>query len=366
MRISISESLADRNNNLNALRLLAAMLVLFSHCYPLSGNVQREPITHFTHNISDGGGIAVIAFFFLSGYLISASWASAPHFPSFMAKRALRIFPGLAVVAAISALLLGPVMSALDINQYFHTDKAWLYICDNINVLSQEHSTLPGVFENTPLPLAINGSLWTLKAEFIAYIATGIIGAICLLPTRGKGLPSIIFSGVLLYVSARLVNMSNAELEALPFSLNASSYKLIAAYLIGSAAFAARHLLIRSWLLFMGLVAATWLAWGASLFGFLLYLSFCYFLLLLATSPIQLLGKGIRTHDYSYGLYIYAFPTQQTIVALNPGIAPMTLFLLALPVVLAFAIASWHYVEKPCLGLKNVLLSRISRRTQTR
>lgn len=363
MRISIPESLANRDNNLNALRLLAALLVLFSHCFPLSGNIQREPIARLTHSISDGGGMAVIAFFFLSGYLISASWSATPHFPTFMAKRALRIFPGLAVVALITALLLGPCLTTLDIGQYFHSGKAWLYIRDNINVLSQRNNTLPGVYENNPLPNAINGSLWTLKAEFIAYIVTGIIGAICLLPTAGKGWRSIIFSGVMLYASARLINMSNERLEAVPFSLDLASYRLLAAFLIGTAAFVVRVWLIRSWWVFAGLVVLTWLAWGTQPSGILLYLSFCYLLLLLATSPIRLLGKTIRSHDYSYGVYIYAFPVQQTIVALKPGIGPLTLFLFSLPVIIAFAIASWHYVEKPSMGLKNALLGRMTGRT---
>lgn len=363
MRISIPENLAGRDNNFNALRLLAAILVLFSHCYPLSGNIQREPIAHLTNNIADGGLMAVVAFFFLSGYLISASWASAPHFPSFMMKRALRIFPGLAVAVIITALLLGPMMTSLDTHQYFQSGKAWPYIRDNINVLNQKTNTLPGVFENIPLPFAINGSLWTLKAEFLVYIATGILGATCLMPTEGKGLRNIFFSGVLFFVAARLINLSKAELEAMPLPLDVSSYRLIAAYLIGSAAFVARHWLIRSWLWFAGLAAITWLAWGTGLFGLLLYLSFGYFLLLLATSPIKLLGQGIRTRDYSYGLYIYAFPVQQTVVALNPGIAPLALFLFALPMVILLAVVSWHIVEKPSLGLKNTVLARISIRT---
>lgn len=365
MRISIPENLALRDNNLNALRLLAAMLVLFSHCYPLSGNVQLEPIGRYL-GVFDGGALAVIAFFFLSGYLISASWASAPHFSSFMAKRALRIFPGLAVMATLSALLLGPMMTSLDINQYFQSGQAWRYVRDNINVLSLKTYTLPGVFETTPLPRAINGSLWTLKTEFSAYILSGIIGVTCLLPSRGRGLRNIVFSGLMIYLSFRLTTLSKVEFESAHLPFDYFSCQLLAAYLIGSAAFVVRDWLIRSWYLLAGLAMLTWLAREMSLFALFIYLTYGYFLLLLAASRVRLLGAGIRTHDYSYGLYIYAFPVQQTIVALNPGIAPIALFLLALPVVLAFAIASWHYVEKPCLGLKNVLLSRISRRTQAR
>ncbi|MEQ1583923.1 MAG: hypothetical protein ABL875_07650 [Candidatus Nitrotoga sp.] len=54
----ISEKLASRENNLNALRLIAAVLVLFSHCYALSRNIQLEPIGRLLH-IFDGGALAV-------------------------------------------------------------------------------------------------------------------------------------------------------------------------------------------------------------------------------------------------------------------------------------------------------------------
>lgn len=155
---AISEGLANRDNNLNAMRLIAAGLVLFSHCYALSGNVELEPVARHLR-ILDGGALAVIAFFFLSGYLISASWASTPFLSSFMLKRILRIFPGLAVMATLSALLLGPIMTSLDIDQYFQSGHVWRYIRDSINVLSLKTDTLPGVFEATPLPQAVNGSL---------------------------------------------------------------------------------------------------------------------------------------------------------------------------------------------------------------
>jgi len=60
-----------------------------------------------------------------------------------------------------------------------------------------------------------------------------------------------------------------------------------------------------------------------------------------------------RAGDYSYGLYVYAFPIQQTLIERMPGIAPATLFALALPLTLALAVVSWHALERPLLGLKS-------------
>jgi peptidoglycan/LPS O-acetylase OafA/YrhL len=60
-----------------------------------------------------------------------------------------------------------------------------------------------------------------------------------------------------------------------------------------------------------------------------------------------------RIGDYSYGVYVYAFPIQQTLVERIPLIEPLPLFALALPATLAVAALSWHFVEAPALGLKS-------------
>lgn len=60
-----------------------------------------------------------------------------------------------------------------------------------------------------------------------------------------------------------------------------------------------------------------------------------------------------RFGDPSYGLYIFAFPIQQTLIWLNHGrLGWMPLFLLTLLACFAAAFASWHLVEKRALRLK--------------
>jgi peptidoglycan/LPS O-acetylase OafA/YrhL len=69
-----------------------------------------------------------------------------------------------------------------------------------------------------------------------------------------------------------------------------------------------------------------------------------------------------RIGDYSYGIYIYAFPIQQSIAYLIPGIGPYPMMAIAFPVTLFFAVLSWHLVEKPVLGYKGKLTLPIRRR----
>lgn len=71
---------------------------------------------------------------------------------------------------------------------------------------------------------------------------------------------------------------------------------------------------------------------------------------------------GIRLHnfarygDFSYGLYLFAFPIQQLLVRyFGAELTPYRLFLTAFPLTLLCAAFSWHFVEKPCLRLKTLL-----------
>ncbi|MGY4343629.1 peptidoglycan/LPS O-acetylase OafA/YrhL [Bradyrhizobium sp. GM7.3] len=59
-----------------------------------------------------------------------------------------------------------------------------------------------------------------------------------------------------------------------------------------------------------------------------------------------------RCGDYSYGVYIYAFPCEQIGAALWPGISPVVLMAVSLPATLAFAVLSWHFIERRALAFR--------------
>jgi peptidoglycan/LPS O-acetylase OafA/YrhL len=49
---------------------------------------------------------------------------------------------------------------------------------------------------------------------------------------------------------------------------------------------------------------------------------------------------------------VYAFPIQQTVIALLQPLSAWVLFFIATPPTVAAAALSWHFVERPALGLK--------------
>ena len=65
-----------------------------------------------------------------------------------------------------------------------------------------------------------------------------------------------------------------------------------------------------------------------------------------------------RLGDYSYGIYIYAFPVEQTIAHLVPGISVASLMGISAIVTLILAMLSWHLLEKRALRLKDIAAER--------
>jgi peptidoglycan/LPS O-acetylase OafA/YrhL len=59
--------------------------------------------------------------------------------------------------------------------------------------------------------------------------------------------------------------------------------------------------------------------------------------------------------DFSYGLYIFAFPIQQALIAKFSGFRnhPYSLFIVAECIALCLGWVSWRMIEKPALALKN-------------
>jgi peptidoglycan/LPS O-acetylase OafA/YrhL len=223
----------------------------------------------------------------------------------------------------LRAFILGPLLTTLPLHDYFRSTlpyRAAFGLSDH----------LPGVFTNNPFSSGINGSLWTLRYEGLCYFIVLILGLIGLL----KRWPvTILF---LLLLAARLHFGSAAiwEFGAL-FAAGATMHfwqpPLRAAFAIPAALLCLASLRFGLYPLFADTA-------GAYL---VLYLA-------LAITLPNLAKYG----DLSYGVYIYAWPIQQSISLLLHANWILNL-LLTLPVVLVCAFLSWHVVESPALRLKN-------------
>lgn len=91
-----------------------ALLVLFSHHFPLSG--RTEPTVSGWDTF---GFVAVAIFFAISGFIMPQSYDSAGNFIAFMAKRFRRIFPGLIVCCFLMVYVIGAIFTETSILAYF-------------------------------------------------------------------------------------------------------------------------------------------------------------------------------------------------------------------------------------------------------
>lgn len=168
---------SSRDNNFDLLRLGAAVVVLVSHCYPLTASGE-DPLQRWTGHTA--GELGVTIFFAISGYLVTVSWLADPQPRRFAARRGLRLLPALIVVAFVTAFALGPAVTTLGLGAYLADPVPYLYAF-RTSVLVPIAGTLPGVFTDNPFPNAVNGSLWTLPVEALAYVMVLVAGLLGLL-----------------------------------------------------------------------------------------------------------------------------------------------------------------------------------------
>jgi peptidoglycan/LPS O-acetylase OafA/YrhL len=338
-----------RRNNFDALRLVAAISVVFSHSFLITeGTQDHEPLIWITGNQSILGLVGVFVFFAISGFLVTQSFEQTGDAWRFLAKRALRIFPGLFVATVLSAFVLAPVVTTLWPSAFLSIPAPWQYVLGN-TLLDQTVHELPGVmFVNNPVGLEINGSLWTLRCEFVMYLMVLALGVLRLLTVRVA----------LLLVAFGVVNLHFSMLDELEkwgwvFQLLSSWGWLVGFFAAGIVLYKLRHTRI-----FDGRIAALALA-GLILsvplrqFLVLFPLFGCYLALWLALTPRLPVIPAARFGDLSYGIYIYGWPVEQGVAWLLGGRAMWwQVFLIALPAAAAIAFLSWHLVERPALRLK--------------
>ena len=65
--------------------------------------------------------------------------------------------------------------------------------------------------------------------------------------------------------------------------------------------------------------------------------------------------------DFSYGLYVYAFPVEQMLALYKFYRFGLVAFVAAsLVITTALAVVSWKFIEAPCLRLKSLRLSKLT------
>jgi peptidoglycan/LPS O-acetylase OafA/YrhL len=331
-----------RTGGFDYLRILLSVAVVYIHTWAVTwaGEYQSPEFVRLSARL------ILPIFFALSGYLVASSLDRTRNLPIFLGMRFLRIFPALVVETILSALLLGILLTTLPISEYLTHPTFFDYFN---NIYGNVRFYLPGVFESNPHKM-VNASIWTVPFELECYIALALIYLVRLFDNR------VLFLLAVLAVSAlfayQLRNVPEGTGIFMPGRV------LVIAFLAGNLVYKFRELLPA------GIAAAviTTLIAGALLQYKFTMIPAAFFAAYAAaawgsTNPWR--APIIFNGDYSYGVYLYAFPIQQMVYQLFESKSIAFNFFASMLVVAFWAAFSWHVVEKPSLKLKKYLQPRL-------
>ncbi|SEA76566.1 Peptidoglycan/LPS O-acetylase OafA/YrhL, contains acyltransferase and SGNH-hydrolase domains [Pseudobutyrivibrio sp. ACV-2] len=344
-----------KDNNLNLVRLFAALMVVYMHSFALcEGKLESDLMYTLTFHKALSGQVGVDIFFVISGFLIYRSYDRSNNIGKYLRARFLRIWPLLALFILSTAFVIGPAISTLSPKEYFSQDiKGYLL---NL-VFYHNNTTLPGVFEHH-INHSVNGSIWTLQYEVLCYILV-----LFLVPILRK-YKKMIFPLIALSAAVYLF-FTYAWTEERFFILSTiilvNLGRLSLQFEMGILFYIFRDKIILSWKWFsaavIGIVAASYfidyeIAFAAFGSYIVLYLGFNYY------GASRLYNK---VGDISYGVYVLSFLVQQLVLDWlgvvpygyrAPNMNSYINFIISTAIVIPLAFISWHCFEKHILKLK--------------
>ena len=316
----------QHSNAFDLIRFVAASMVLWSHQLGLMGLPEAAPVPLLPS--TQLGGVGVLIFFAVSGYLNTLS-VIRHHSPlAFLVSRVFRIYPAL-IACVIVTILIG-ACAAPDIRLYFDY-QLLSFFCKNVTLLNGvKFGVSHPVFLGSTAPNALNGSIWTLPYEVKMYILLAIclvtlrfgraavfFGAICGVLAIGLLAPDTFwFNFSLLFVAGALV----ASIQQLK---NLTTAILTVALIAGLFAIVGRDFAA----CIMALTATT-----------------------IALGCVPLPPWLRLPLDLSYAIYLYAFPVQQVSTTLTKNFWTGLTF--SATITFLLALLSVLFVEQPALRLK--------------
>nr|WP_231111477.1 acyltransferase [Mycobacterium avium] len=383
------------------------------HSWPITGHMPPKSILQLFFSVGVDG------FFAISGFLITRSWLSDPRLRDYLTARALRILPGFYICLIVTAFVFAPLSVVIQGGspaKLLGSAAPLEYVLKNSAIVYLQPS-IDGTLHGVPGGNAWNGSMWSLIWELLCYLVVAAIGVVGLgnrrwisplilvLATLGAlVVPPLTFPGVWtipqLAVRSAIMFSAGAVMyqwrDVIParWSLVAVALAIVAAAgflpdyrVVGALPLAYAVIVTGSLLKSERLVLRTDLSYGVYIYAFptqqllavcglatRLHPALFFLASVAATLPLAyaiiVSGALLRNRrlrlatDLSYGVYIYAFPVQQLLAVCGLARLPVAVFFLtALAATLPLAAASWWLIEKPSMALKRRLRRKWSAAT---
>ncbi|MGD1281239.1 acyltransferase family protein [Mycobacterium seoulense] len=332
-----------RINALNALRLALAAEVMLFHSWATTGRQPPAAINQLFFSVGVDG------FFAISGFLITRSWLTDPRVRDYLTARALRILPGYYVCLVVTAFVFAPVSvliqgeSALKLLRSIGPIE---YVLQNSAVAYLQPS-IAGTLRGVPSGPTWNASLWSLIWELLCYLAVVVVGVVGLANRRWI---SPLLLGMAVCAALVLPPLTFPGVWTIP-QLAARSAIMFAA---GAVMYQWRDAIPARWSLVAVCALVVFAAGFLPDYRVVAALPLAY-VVIVSGSLLHHKRLRLRT-DLSYGVYIYAYPTQQMLAVCGLAtLPPVVFFGLSALGTLPLAALSWFVIEKPSMSLKRRL-----------
>ncbi|MDD3976851.1 acyltransferase [Methanomicrobium antiquum] len=318
-------------NNFDFLRFLAASCIIFSHSFALCLGYSNVFIFDW-HLLIGQTGLAILLV--ISGYLILGSWERKPSLTTFFKKRILRIIPGLFASVLLVIFIIGPLVSDLGFSEYIAAllnPSTWASVPFYVN------GTALGLFTTNPVTY-VNAPLWAVPFEFFLYAIVALLGIAGLLSRKNSMIPFILLTVILWFLW-----YDNPALNKIRFALY---------FFIGAHLYLNRDKIEFKFPAVLVLWIPVLLSYNTQFMFIFAYIAIPYTVLWFAKYPTKRLKKFGKYGDFSFGMFIYAYPVQQTIIHFLPDIEIPVMILLSFTAAIPLAVFSWYAIEKHALSIK--------------
>ena len=348
---TLDASFVPDRNAFDVLRVSFAAMVLLSHATLLSGHA--DPISTWSGQQENLGGIAVDGFFAVSGFLVARSYALSRGTGGFLLNRALRIGPAYVVAVLVVALGFGPLWAWLERGQIqtaflYGPTGALAWIRDTLLFRTDQDAGFGGLLRGNPVAGWVDAPLWTLRYECACYAALAVLGWLDLLSAQK---PFAIAVAATLALALHALNSASTGLGTLLVGglVNEDFIRLGAFFFAGSFAWFFRDRVLLNWKVAAASAGLLLLSLRQGGFQFFAVPALTYFIIWLGC---RLPFRRLRA-DYSYGLYLYGFPVQQTLAlcGVHESGVPL-LVVVSVGATWVLAATSAAFIETPSLLLK--------------
>ncbi|WP_414454297.1 acyltransferase family protein [Enterobacter roggenkampii] len=345
--MNLDQMLRKENNNLNLLRVLLAIIVIYYHSFFIFDNhFDGEFLLKYTG--MGIGSLSVKVFFFLSGMLVTKSYITNPNPFEWMISRGLRIVPAYYVVILFTALVIGPAITSLDLHSYLSSHETHSFILGNATF--ETVFLLPGIPEGRVNGL--NGSIWTIHFEVLFYLLFIIIAV--LLATRCRELFVAVLAAcfILPLVGQKDLIYESHDMQSYYLLLPCFSFGCIIA--LFSTSISRSHLKIACLISATSMPVFHFFGWDM-LFFYSMTIFTCIGCLLIFTTNFAT-SLNLKS-DISYGVYLWGFTVQQLVflyITKNFYYG----FFISLLFSIVIGIISWEVIEKPSMSIKKRIRSR--------